>query len=276
MSNEINLLDEKEEVFDPSVSEDGEVGSPVRYTISSYGADYPVDGLVNRISRGDVYVPEFQRGFVWTAAQASRFIESLLLGLPVPGIFLFKELDTGKLVVVDGQQRLRSLEAFYNGVLRGREFSLRGVSEEYAGVTCKSLSEEDRRRLDDSIVHATVFQQDDPTDDRSSIYLIFERLNTGGIPLNPQEIRSCVYRGEFNNLLNELINEPNWGEIYGEPSHRRKDQELILRFFALYEQGEAYERPMKGFLNDYMEAKRNPPNEWIDRNAFDLQRELSI
>src|SRR5437867_2617127 len=91
----------EDEVDDASVIEDEEVGYPVRYVISSYGADYPVDGLVKRISRDDIYVPEFQRGFVWSYAQASRFVESLLLGLPVPGIFLFKEPDTQKLVVVD-------------------------------------------------------------------------------------------------------------------------------------------------------------------------------
>ena len=258
---------------DPSVLEDGEIGSPVRYTISSYGADYPVDGLVKRISRGDIYVPPFQRGFVWTAAQASRFIESLLLGLPVPGIFLFKEPDTSKLVVVDGQQRLRTLETFFSGILRKSEFCLRGVSNEFDGATYKGLSEEDRRRLDDSIVHATVFQQDNPEDDRSSIYLIFERLNTGGTPLNPQEIRSCVYRGPFNDLLDELTSELNWRKIYGNPSHRGKEQELILRFFALYDCGMDYTRPMKGFLNEYMAAKRT---QWIEQMSSLFKNTISL
>ncbi|MDE3259228.1 MAG: DUF262 domain-containing protein [Gemmatimonadota bacterium] len=276
MSEEVNDIELEEEVDDRSESEDGELGISVRYTISSYGADYPVDGLVKRISRGDIYVPDFQRGFVWTAAQASRFIESLLLGLPVPGIFLFKELDTSKLVVVDGQQRLRTLEAFFSGILRGSEFCLRGVSDEFDGVTCKNLSEEDRRRLDDCIVHATVFQQDDPDDDRSSIYLIFERLNTGGTPLNPQEIRSCVYRGRFNDLLNELTSDKNWRDIYGKPSHRGKEQELILRFFALLEWGEDYRRPMKGFLNDYMAAKRKPPEEWIEQMRSLFKKTISL
>ena len=276
MSDDMNTVEIKEEVFDPSESEDGEIGSPVRYTISSYGADYPADGLVKRISQGAVYVPEFQRGFVWTAAQASRFIESLLLGLPVPGIFLFKEPDTSKLVVVDGQQRLRTLEAFYSGILREHEFRLSGVSKEFEGATYKSLSDEDRRRLDDSIVHATIFQQDDPSDDRSSIYLIFERLNTGGTPLNPQEIRSCVYRGAFNDLLNELNNDLNWRQIYGKPSQRAKDQELILRFFALYEQGNAYERPMKGFLNEYMAEKQKPSEKWIEEMRSLFKNTISL
>src|SRR6267142_2597819 len=77
--------------------------APLGYVISSYGADYTVDGLVKRMREGSVYVPEFQRGLVWDAKDASRFIESLLLGLPLPSIFLSKEADTGKLLVVYGQ-----------------------------------------------------------------------------------------------------------------------------------------------------------------------------
>ena len=221
-------------VEDSSSIEDAEISASVRYEISSYGADYPVDGLVKRISRGDIYVPEFQRGFVWTHAQSSRFIESLLLGLPVPGIFLFKEPETQRLVVVDGQQRLRTLQTYYHGIIRGREFALRGVSEELNDLTYKSLPEDDRRRLDDAIVHATIFQQEDPQDDLSSIYLVFERLNTGGTPLVEQEIRSCVYPGPFNDLLEELAAHPKWREIYGSPSTRGKDQEIILRFLAFF------------------------------------------
>jgi len=246
-----------EDVLDLAETEDEEVGVPLRYAISSYGADHPVDGLIKRVLRGDIYVPEFQRGFVWNLPQASRFVESLLLGLPVPGIFLFKEPDTQKLVVVDGQQRLRTLEGYYGGVLLGKEFALRGVCEEFAGLTYKRLREEDRRRLDDAILHATVFQQEDPRGGRSSIYMIFERLNTGGTPLSSQEIRSCMYRGPFNDLLKELANTEHWRTVYGPSNRRGKDQELILRFFALYHSANTYARPMKQFLNDFMEKNRS-------------------
>src|SRR5688572_4711252 len=101
---------------------------PASFSINSYGADYPVDGLVKRVGEGDIVIPlfsmepekgqtmvGFQRELVWTKSQADRFIESLLLGLPVPSIFLVKE-PNGKFLVLDGQQRLRTLESFYNGV----------------------------------------------------------------------------------------------------------------------------------------------------------------
>ena len=161
--------------------DDAEV-QPFRYAISSYGADYPVDGLVKRMRDGSIFVPKFQRKFVWDLRDASRFVESLLLGLPVPSIFLSKEWDTGKLLVVDGQQRLRSLRCFYDGIWEptGREFRLRRVQSEFEGRTYITLRDEDRRQLDDAILHAIIFKQDEPSEDESSVYEVFRRLNTGG------------------------------------------------------------------------------------------------
>ena len=89
---------------------------PIQYEISSYGADYDVEGLVKRLERDDLLIPPFQRNYVWKLKEASRFIESLLLGLPVPGVFLVREQDSNKLLVIDGQQRLKTLQFFYNGI----------------------------------------------------------------------------------------------------------------------------------------------------------------
>jgi hypothetical protein len=234
--------------------EDSDEALPFNYSITSYGADYPTDGLVKRLDRGDIYVPDFQRGYVWKLKEASKFIESLLLGLPVPGIFLSKETETQKLLVIDGQQRLRTIQYFYNGVFKPtkQEFSLDGISPQFNGKTYNSLSEEDRRRLDDSIIPATVIRQDEPSEDQDSIYQIFERLNTGGVKLQAQEIRACIYHGEFNDLIKELNNHPEWRKIYGRIDPGMKDQELILRFLALYFCVDNYTKPMKGFLNSFM------------------------
>ena len=120
---------------------------PFRYAITSYGADYPVDALVNRLDRDVIFVPEFQRKYVWTLKQASRFIESLLLGLPVPGVFFAKEADTGKLLIIDGQQRLRTLQYFYQGIFAGKVFALKDVQSRYEGSTYRSLEQEDQVRL---------------------------------------------------------------------------------------------------------------------------------
>jgi hypothetical protein len=231
---------------------------PFVYAITSYGADYPVDGLVKRMGSGDIHVPDFQRQFIWPRARIDRFIESLLLGLPVPGIFLAREPDSTRLLVIDGQQRLRTLSAFYKGVLRGKEFKLsRGVHDPFVGKTYETLEEDDRRRLDDSIIHATVIKQDEPSNDQSSIYFVFERLNTGGTLLQPQEIRAAIFHVRFNELLHQLNDFELWRATFGAPSNRLKDQELILRFFAFYYSSDTYKRPMKEFLNEFIGQHRS-------------------
>ncbi len=117
--------------------------------------------------------------------------------------------------------------------------------------------DDERRRLDDSILHATIVKQDEPSNDQSSIYHVFERLNTGGTSLLPQEIRACIFYGEFNELLKRLNENKSWRSIFGDVSSRMRDQELILRFLALYFNGDNYARPMKEFLNTYMGENRH-------------------
>jgi uncharacterized protein DUF262 len=260
-------MPEDDEIVD-SLDEATEV-IPFTYSITSYGADYPVDSIVKRVSSDDIIVPTFehyeqlsndldafQREYVWPRAKADRFIESLLLGLPVPGIFLVKE-PSGRFLVLDGHQRLFTLRAFCDGIIQGKEYRLQGVQKRFEDKTYRELDVEDRRRIDDSIIHATVVRQDQPSEDWSSIYVIFERLNTGGISLQPQEIRMALYHGEFALLLRKLNEDKNWRRLLGVPSKRLKDIELTLRFFALLYHHSNYRSPMKDFLNRYMAANRN-------------------
>ena len=228
------------------------------YSISSYGADYTVDILVTRISLGDIYIPSFQRRFIWNIEQSSRFIESLLLGLPVPSIFLVKEEDTGKLIVIDGQQRLLTLYYFYEGRLpNGRRFALKGVHPQINGLTYESIAYETRRNLNNSIIHSVVMKKDIKFEDNSFIYDLFLRLNTSGTQLQPQEIRASIYPGEFNELLNELNKNESWRIIYGPEDPRCKDQELILRFLAIFFDLKNYRNPMFLFLNRFMNENRH-------------------
>lgn len=280
MNKQPQQIDEDEDVDD--LDELNEI-LPTTYSITSYGADYPVDGLVKRMGQSDIVVPlfslepeqgqstiGFQREFVWTKSQADRFVESLLLGLPVPGIFLVKE-PNGKHLVLDGQQRLKSLEAFYGGLFQGKEFILENVQEKWQGKAYKTLHADDRRRLDDSIIHATIVRQDEPSEDQSSIYLIFERLNSGGTFLQPQEIRVALYHGPFATVLSKLNLDEHWRALYGKKSARLKDLELILRFLALHFHAQSYRRPMKDFLNRYMAANREltKHGEGVVRSLFE-------
>lgn len=247
-----------EEVDEEVEDVDDEETIPFEHSISWYGADFTVDAVVSRLNRDDIRIPDFQRGFVWNRQKASRFIESLLLGLPVPGIFLATDEDQ-RFIVVDGQQRLKSLKFFCNGYFnenKHRKFSLTGIESEFAGKTYDSLNPNEQRKLNDSLLHAIIVRQDRPSDDKSSIYLIFERLNTGGMLLQPQEIRAAIYTGEFNDLLRSLNNNPRWRDMFGKVHNRLKDQELILRFLAMYFNGDEYQSPLTKFLNAYMGSNR--------------------
>ena len=261
------MTEETDEVIVDDLDEVSEV-IPFTYAISSYGADYPVDSLVKRFANEDIVVPSFdrdpdpeseivgfQREYVWTRPKADRFIESLLLGLPVPGVFFVKE-PNGKLLILDGHQRLYTLAAFYSGVIGGKEYRLANVQERFVGCRYDDLEVEDRRRLDDSIVHATIIRQDEPSDDQGSVYMIFERLNTGGVLLQPQEIRVALYHGPLVSVLSHLNLNQDWRALYGSKSTRLKDMELILRFFAFYYFADSYRAPMKDFLNRYMGTNR--------------------
>lgn len=241
------------EILDDTTEENEEF----RYSITSYGADYTVDSIVSRIEKEKIFVPPFQRKYVWTQIQASRFIESLILGLPVPGIFLSQENEKNRLLIVDGQQRILSIANYYKGVFGEKKFRLKGVQSDLEGKTYEELNEADQNRLDDSILHATVIKQDTPSEDESSIYMIFERLNTGGTPLQPQEIRACIYYGEFNQLLTQLTQNDTWRKIFGKENKRMKEQELILRFFALYHSYTSYKKGIKSFLNTFMSKNRD-------------------
>lgn len=267
---------EPDEVVVADVDELEEV-IPFTYTITSFGADFLVDGLVNRLNAGDIVIPTydpkttadsgisgFQRGSVWTRPQMDRFIESLLLGLPVPEIFLVSE-PNNVLLVLDGQQRLRTLRDFIGGITRGREYRLTNVQSQFRGKRFRDLDDEDRRRLLNSVIHATIVRQDTPSDDNSSIYMLFERLNTGGTLLQPQEMRVALFRGPLMELLRELNEFPAWRALYGPQSKRLKDQELILRFFAFLHMGSDYQRPMKEFLNTYAGENRDLNRQSGDR-----------
>jgi hypothetical protein len=235
--------------------------------VTYQGTDFDAEGLVRRLNREDIVIPSFghgddevelasfQRSFVWTRPQMDRFIESLLLGFPVPGIMLVQQSDK-RYLVLDGQQRLRTLQAFYNGIHRQREFALENVAEEFRGLTYKTLLPAQKRVLDNSFIQATIVKTDGTAESRESVYQIFERLNSGGTQLTPHEIRIALYPGQFVDFLGELNGIESWRNIYGSVSPRVRDHELLLRVVALYVSSEEYFRPLKRFLNTFLGRHR--------------------
>jgi len=255
-ANYIDQMHDADEVI-LSADESDEAVEVDEYWITSFGIDYDVEGIVRRLKNGDITFPGYQRAYVWTIKRASRFIESLLLSLPVPGIFLYREPESRIQTVIDGQQRLESLRRFYKGEFDNKIFGLTGVRKAFEGLKYNDLTDEQIRKLNDSIIHATIIRQDKPDDGGSSQFEIFERLNTNATPLSAQEIRSVVYRGAFNELLKELNEDGDWRNLFGRKHRRRRDEELILRFFSLYYDSPQYTKPMKAFLNAFMSSNRH-------------------
>jgi hypothetical protein len=253
--------DEYELALEQDIEDDAllEDPGPRKFSISSYGADYTVDSLVKRIRGGAFTIPPFQRKFVWTLKHSSKFIESLLMGLPVPSIFLYKEADTNKHLVIDGQQRLLTLQMYYDGLFKDKKFRLEGVRESWLNKAYDELEPADVLKLDDSVMHATIFKQDSPEDVLDSIYFVFERINSGGIRLSPQEIRNCISLGPFTDLIKTLNRYEPWRQVFGPINNRSKDEELIVRFLALYVDGRAYVSPMNKFLNDFSDRMNKVP-----------------
>lgn len=250
--------------------EERDAAIPSLEPLSYFGTDFDVHGLVRRLNTKDIIVPSFdpmadsgselsgfQRKFVWKKTQMDRFIESLLLGFPIPGIFLVQQPNK-QLLVLDGQQRLRTLQKFYGGEYApDEEFRLDNVGKEFKGLSYGSLDDEQRRLLDNTFIHATVVKYNRTLGGDESVYSLFERLNTGGTNLYPQEIRVALFHGGLVELLRELNGYENWRAIFGPPSERLKDQELILRFLAFLEDEDKYKRPLKVFLNEFLSEHRD-------------------
>jgi hypothetical protein len=239
----------------------------VEFDISVAPSDPTLELLATQVTRGDIIVPFYQRKYVWKIEQASRLIESFLMGLPVPQVFLYVNNDD-VLEVIDGQQRIMSVKYFFEGLFgeednqnRRQVFKLKGLSErsEYNGKTFSELTPRDQRKLRNSTLRAINIKQLKPSVRNDSVFHIFERLNTGGTQLKPQEIRNAVYRGKIVESLKTLNLSPGWHQILGikKADKNQKDVELVLRLFALFEVWADYEKPMLRYLNTQMDENRS-------------------
>lgn len=222
------------------------------YDITSFGTSADVISIYNRLQKGRYYIPDFQREYVWTTEQASRLIESIIMGLPIPAIFLARDdSEEDRYYVIDGQQRLISIKNYYNG-----KFSLKNTIKSINGKNYQELDEKQKNRLDEYSLQLIMIRQEVPDDNNDSIYKIFERINTSGTQLSPQEIRTASYHGEFNKLLNQLSLDKRWTKLIGTKNNRKRHEELILRFIALYFDIDNYVEPIKHFVNVYMSKNR--------------------
>lgn len=231
--------------------EDIEIPADKRKIYSEAG-DPEIDSLHGKFKRGKLIVQsDFQRQYVWDTKKASRLIESALLGIPIPVIYISQGIDN-KEYIIDGQQRLTSFFSFVDGKFPdGTDFKLTGlkVFRELNGEKYAGMSDDIQDAIRYFKVRTITFKNDS---DKNLRFEIFERLNTGSVALNDQELRNCIYRGRFNVLLKELARDPDFTYLLGlkKPDKRMKDIELVLRFSAFYHKTYLnYKPPMKNFLN---------------------------
>lgn len=266
----MNQLDTPEDIIDAPVEEqDDYYSDDDLFKISSWGADLSFRELIARYDEDELVKPQLQRFYVWDKPEASRFIDSILLGLPIPSIFLAKTKEE-KLLIIDGYQRLMTVRDYVKGIFSkdGKVFKLSRtpkVHERWRGKAFFELKEEDQRRIRNTTIHAIVFMQRHPLHGDTSLYQVFERINSGGRTLLPQEIRNCVYQGPINSLIIELNDNNNWRNLFGkdEIDTRMRDMEYILRFFALSNENILYDEKfpasisLKKYLNQFMDDNNN-------------------
>lgn len=261
-----------------------------QYDISVIPNDFNITTIFNLIDSGAIEMPVFQRNYIWDKKRASRFIESLILGLPIPQIFLYQKARN-KFLVIDGQQRLLSVYYYIKQrfPLPEKRASLRKIFDENNGIPDEILfndsyfqdfklqfpkSEQGRKNpleglkystlgvyksnLEFMTIRCTAIRQNEPKDDDSAVFEIFSRLNTGGVNLTNQEIRACLYYSEFFRMLNNLNQNNIWRRIYGKPEDGKfKDVEVILRSFALLCDRKEYSGSMNNFINRFAKKAMN-------------------
>lgn len=245
------------------------------FNINSWGADLSFRELITMYEEDELIKPEMQRNYVWDKAEASRFIETLLMGLPVPSIFLAK-VGEDKLIV-DGYQRIMTVFDFVRGTFQKDEsiFKLSNsskINNRWRGKAFNQLTSEEKKRIRSTTIHAIIFEQKHPDNSDTSLYQVFERINTGGRTLMPQEIRNCVYHNKVNQLLIELNLLPKWRTLYGnlQVEPRMKDIELILRFFTLKSEKvkteDTTQISLKKALNLYMGKEEHNLPEYVEES----------
>jgi hypothetical protein len=240
--------------------------------------DFAVRQLLDMIENDEINIaPEYQRKFVWLADRQSEFIESVFLGIPTPSLFMATNPNS-TWEVVDGVQRLSTLIHFCGNEKQRQKqpntehpLVLEGLEKlaNFNGSTFAKLPKSIQLLFNNRPMRITTLN------DRSDLKVrfdLFERLNSGGVKLQPQEIRNCVYRGPFNETLKELAKHPNFRKVVKVKASDRSNgtqEEFVLRFFAFFENYKQFDHSVDGFLNSYTEAANAAGQKTSVRSRFE-------
>jgi len=220
--------------------------------------EYPIEVIVQKYhneledDNADIYIPEYQREYVWAEKRKSKFIESIILGIPIPYIF-FADVD-GRYEIVDGSQRVRTLHAFLHNKFKLQDLEKLTLLN---GFYFKDLSIVRQRRIKNkSLKMIALSEKTDP----EARFDLFERINTGSDELESIEIRKGLHSGEFYDFITECSENELFKKlcpISEKRTLRAEPQELVLRFFAYSEKRENYNNKVALFIDDYIKEKKN-------------------
>ncbi|MDR0604290.1 MAG: DUF262 domain-containing protein [Bacteroidales bacterium] len=277
------------------------------YDISVSPNDFNVRTLYDFIDSGIVNIPGFQRNYVWDIKRASKLIESLLIGIPVPQMFLYAQ-EKNSFLIIDGQQRYFTIYFFKKKRFPRLEkrIELRNIFDENKGfpedilsdnnyfvdfnlqlpdilpdknnkfnkLNYSTLSEEDRNSFDFRTIRNIIIKQNSPDDGDSVIFEIFNRLNSGSVNLKPQEIRTSLYHSNFYDMLYRINLNANWRTLTPKPTPdlNMKDIEVILRGFAMLANHDNYHPSLIKFLNGFSAQAKKYSAEEIKyfENLFEI------
>ncbi|MDR3339230.1 MAG: DUF262 domain-containing protein [Candidatus Symbiothrix sp.] len=216
--------------------------------------EYPVEVLIDKYQSEEFVIPKYQRSFVWEEdkEKMSKFIESIILDLPIPYLFFADDKETGKLEIVDGSQRIRTVNSFKNN-----EFELEGLEklDLLNGFKFSDLPESRQRRFLRKTLRSIELTEKASSDVRRDL---FERINTRPYDLLPMELRKGLYDGEFYNFIEECSNNELFVHlcpISEKRKNRGEAQELVLRYFAYADNYQNFVHSVEDFMDDYMKDK---------------------
>ncbi len=231
--------------------------------------DYPLSIIKEMFDDGDIISqPDYQRDYIMDEKKASKLIESVLLQIPIPTVYLCEENDS-TLSIIDGQQRLTSFVKFLKN-----EFELKNLEEytEFNGKKFADLDKSVQRTIKNTSIHSIVIKRES----QELKYEIFSRLNQGSTSLKPQELRNCIYRGSFNNMLEEIAsNNKTLKFLVGTENKRKNYQENILRYFAL-KNFQEYSSSISRTLNLFMQKHQNDSEGEIEKYKKDFNSKIDI
>ncbi len=231
--------------------------------------DYPLSTIKEMFDDGDIIPqPDYQREYIMDEKKASKLIESVLLQIPIPTVYLCEEND-GSLSIIDGQQRLTSFVKFLKN-----EFKLRNL-EEYPELNGKNFADLEKviqKNIKNTPIHSIVIKKES----QELKYEIFSRLNQGSTSLKPQELRNCIYRGNFNNMLEDVAkNNKTLRILFASENKRKAYQEYILRYFSL-KNFQEYSSSIGKTMNKFMEKHQNDSIEEVEGYKREFNSNIDI